>query len=349
VSLIAGAVRGKSDEATLQRGLRELCRQVWEPVERGLPPMAKKLVLCPDDVLCHVSFATLLSEDNRFLAEKWPLRYVASGRDLVRSIGEAGAGGVAIFADPDFDATREALPVSRIVGLTRAAIAKHPRDLHFDRLPGAAREIDAVAAIARRRGLAVQTFAEDAASKAALNAVAAPWVLHLATHGFVFPEGEGALAHPMRRSLLALAGANRTLQAWARNTAPTTIDDGILTAEDVCGLDLHGTWLVTLSACDTGGGELRGGEGVMGLRRGFVQAGAENLLMTLWPINDNTTVEIMTDFYERAFASSDAPRALAETQREWLVKLREQRGLLHAVEAAGAFIMNSIGKAPKEQ
>jgi CHAT domain-containing protein len=80
------------------------------------------------------------------------------------------------------------------------------------------------------------------------------------------------------------------------------------------------------------------------LRRGFVQAGAQNLLMTLWPISDQVTVNIMLDFYDAAEKTHNAPQALAEVQRNWLVKLRKERGLLAAVRLAGAFIMSSQGK-----
>jgi tetratricopeptide (TPR) repeat protein len=117
-----------------------------------------------------------------------------------------------------------------------------------------------------------------------------------------------------------------------------------LTAEDVSTLDLQGTWLVTLSACDTGSGEAKAGEGVMGLRRGFIQAGAQNLLMTLWPISDEFTPQIMSDFYEAAHNTGNAPEALADVQRNWLVKLRTEKGLAHAVNLAGPFIMSSQGK-----
>lgn len=125
---------------------------------------------------------------------------------------------------------------------------------------------------------------------------------------------------------------------------PPTENDGIVTAEEVGGLKLDGTWLVVLSACDTGTGEAKAGEGVMGLRRGFIQAGAQNLLMTLWPISDEVTVQIMLDFYDAAEKTKNAPQALAEVQRDWLVKLRKERGLQLAVQLAGPFIMNSQGR-----
>ena len=115
-------------------------------------------------------------------------------------------------------------------------------------------------------------------------------------------------------------------------------------AQEVAMLNLQGTWLVVLSACDTGIGEARSGEGVMGLRRGFVQAGAQNLLMTLWPISDKWSVEIMKAFYEKAMVSGDAPQAMAEVQAEWLAKLRKEKGALIAARIAGPFVLTSRGK-----
>jgi CHAT domain-containing protein len=98
-----------------------------------------------------------------------------------------------------------------------------------------------------------------------------------------------------------------------------------------------------LSACDTGTGEARAGEGVLGLRRGFIQAGAQNLLMTLWPIADEETPALMLDFYRSAQRSGNAPQALAEVQRDWLERLRRERGVAAAVSIAGPFILTSQG------
>ena len=189
-------------------------------------------------------------------------------------------------------------------------------------------------------------FTAGEATKEALLKIHSPYILHLATHGFFAKEDptatqteSGALLNerqsvtkskffknPMHRSGLALAGAQTTIEAWKRDEVPPVENDGILTAEDVSTLDLQGTWLVTLSACDTGSGEARAGEGVMGLRRGFIQAGAQNLLMTLWPISDEVTVQIMSDFYEAAHNSGNAPEALAEVQRNWLSNCAPRKG-----------------------
>src|SRR5262249_53310723 len=129
-----------------------------------------------------------------------------------------------------------------------------------------------------------------------------------------------------------------------RGEIPEPEDDGILTAEEVSGLDLDGTWLVVLSACKTGVGEALAGEGVLGLRRAFIQAGAQNLLMSLWNLQDETTAQFMIDFYEAAHRTANAPKALADVQRDWLVRLRKERGLAEAVRLAGPFIMSSRGQ-----
>src|ERR1700680_2887738 len=176
-------------------------------------------------------------------------------------------------------------------------------------------------------GWLLRDFTAGKATKEALLKIHSPYILHLATHGFFAKEDPIAthtdallndrqsvakstfFKNPMHRSGLALAGAQATIEAWKREEVPPVENDGILTAEDVSTLDMHGTWLVTLSACDTGSGEARAGEGVMGLRRGFIQAGAQNLLMTLWPISDEVTVQIMSDFYDAAHNSGNAPEA----------------------------------------
>jgi CHAT domain-containing protein len=149
--------------------------------------------------------------------------------------------------------------------------------------------------------------------------------------------------NPMRRSGVALAGAQETLDAWQRGQVPPARNDGILTAEEVCGMRLDGTWLVTLAACDTGFGTSVAGESVMGLRRGFLQAGVQNLLMTLWPVAVNETDDFLLDFYSAAHESGNAPAALAKVQRDWLTKIRAQRGLFPAVFFAGPFVLNAQG------
>src|SRR6185312_957094 len=149
------------------------------------------------------------------------------------------------------------------------------------------------------------------ATKATLERVKAPAILHIASHGFFLADDEsGAGAsmmaeNPLLRSGLALAGAN--LAGDARG-------DGILTALEAASLDLWGTNLVTLSACDTGVGEVRDGEGVYGLRRAFMLAGAETLVMSLWPITDSVAGDTMLGYYARLRAGIGRGDALRQAK-----------------------------------
>ena len=362
VGLYQKSVRGKTDEATLSSVLKAMEQQIWAPIEKALPNDTKTIIISPDAELSFVSFATLLTADDQFVGEKYSVRYVASGRDLLRE-AKAPAGPkttMRVFANPDFGGIVAAQHVDQknVVAL-RSVEMRDLQGISLPSLPGTEKESAELEARAKKSGWQPQTYLGPNATKAELQKVNSPRILHLATHGFFLPEidivasnragdaseiPKGKLVNPMHRSGLAMAGAQRTLQAWAKGEVPPIENDGIVTAEDVGGLKLDSTWLVVLSACDTGGGEARAGEGVMGLRRGFIQAGAQNLLMTLWPISDETTVQIMLDFYDAAFKTGNAPQALADTQRDWLVKLRKQRGLQNAVRLAGAFIMSSQGK-----
>jgi CHAT domain-containing protein len=146
----------------------------------------------------------------------------------------------------------------------------------------------------------------------------------------------------MFASGLALSGAKETINQWKEGRNGDPSDDGIITAEEILGLDLAGVRLVTLSACDTGAGESRSGEGVFGLRRAFMLAGSENLLMSLWPVGDQITAEIMADFYKKAFETGDMATAFTGTQRNWLERLRSEKGLAAAVREAGPFVFATM-------
>jgi tetratricopeptide (TPR) repeat protein len=395
------AVRSKTDEKKVATNLQTLYRQLWSPVETNLPTGTTTIILSPDALLNFLSFATLLAPDGQFLSQKYSLRYVASGRDLLREFKHGTISDLWVYANPDFSGKAVALasrgeerrgdtetaslaPITNHESRITAQVAlrsvemRDMQSLYLPPLPGTAKESEALAAEARKAGWPLHVFVGAEATEAQLKTVQSPHILHLATHGFFLPETEsekpdvGAgfrgigglssglgggllgepdspgqrpvfLKNPMHRSGLALAGAQATLDAWKRGEVPPMDNDGIVTAEEVGGLKLEGTWLVVLSACDTGLGVAASGEGVLGLRRGFVQAGAQNLLMTLWSVPDEETVKLMVDFYVAAQKSGNAPQALAEVQKDWLVRLRKERGLADAVRVAGPFVMTSQG------
>jgi len=138
-----------------------------------------------------------------------------------------------------------------------------------------------------------------------------PSILHFATHGFFLPTG-GADENLLVRSGLILTGAN--LQDASQNQA----EDGVLTALEVSGLDLRGTKLVLMSACDTGKGDVANGEGVYGLRRSFTLSGAESQLFSLWEVNDWATQALLTRYYDYILAGRGRSDAWRQTQLDML-------------------------------
>jgi tetratricopeptide (TPR) repeat protein len=362
VTLYQKSARGETDQITLSNTLRRLTEQVWLPIEKEFPPGVTTVIISPDADLSFISFAALVTPDDKFVSEKYSVRYVASGRDLLKEPKDADQKTtMRIFANPDFAATTASSGnVPGESGPLRSVEMRNLQSIALPNLPGTEKESRELESLARQTSWEMKTSLGRGASEAELRKVDSPRILHLATHGFFLPEptpqlgvrmdppslneaSKASLLNPMHRSGLAVAGATNTLQAWGRGEAPSPDNDGIVTAEEVGSLKLDGTWLVVLSACDTGSGEAKAGEGVLGLRRGFIQAGSRNLLMTLWPISDDTTVRIMLDFYSAAFKTGNAPQALADTQRDWLVKLRKEQGLLAAVRLAGPFIMSCQG------
>ena len=189
----------------------------------------------------------------------------------------------------------------------------------------------------------------------------APEILHLATHGFFLSDrqmerlsgpppvvralqfetsasssGAESTFNPLVRSGLALAGANRT-----DGSAGDGETDGLLTAEKVLGLNLHGTKLVVLSACNTGVGEVKSGEGVYGLRRAFTQAGARGIVMSMWPVPDRETQEMMVGFYRNMADGQSPPKALRQAILKEMNMVKERYGTAHP-GLWGAFVF--LGK-----
>jgi CHAT domain-containing protein len=135
-------------------------------------------------------------------------------------------------------------------------------------------------------------------------------MLHIATHGFFLRDAHLTVENPLLRSGLALAGANLT------HDSPGS---GMLTALEASGVNLWGTKLVTLSACDTGIGQVRNGEGVYGLRRAFVLAGAETVVMSLWAVSDTIARETMVSYYTGLRAGRGRGDALRHAKL-WMLK-----------------------------
>ena len=352
------------DEQSLQENLATLSKKLWQPVAEKIPAETKRIIVSPDGKLSFISFASLLDGEGKFICEKYLISYVASGRDLAKQDSAKENKTIALFANPKFDLNSTKKIGDRLA--MRSSEISAFGNIQLPPLSGTEEECKALKQAAISTGWNPTTYLGAEATEQQIRSVKNTGILHLATHGFYLnaftpakddargmsvidaedspkPQPQNG-ADPMRASGIALSGAQNTLKEWSKGKCPDPENDGILTAEEVAGLNLDGTWIVTLSACETGIGEARSGEGVFGLRRAFMMAGSKNLIMTLWPVNDASTAEIMADFYKRCFASSDASRSLAETQRDWLLKIKKDKGLLAAVRDAGPFVIATTGK-----
>ena len=181
-------------------------------------------------------------------------------------------------------------------------------------LPGARKECHAVA-MALKLGSSRLLLGREA-RESAVKKASAPKILHLATHGFFLgdatPEYEGlptclespGYPDPLLRSGILLSEARPA----------SAFDDGVLTAAEVMDLDLAGTEIVNLSACQTGVGEVRPGRGVHGLRRALVLAGARTQVMSLWPVDDQATAAFMESFYVQIAAGEPRGEAMHKVQ-----------------------------------
>jgi tetratricopeptide (TPR) repeat protein len=291
---------------------------VFDPLLAGIGE-CRRLFVAADGDLNRLAFEALPSSDGRRLIDDFRISYVSVGRDVVRfgEVPVVHASEPIVIADPDFDLSCDEIAAveSKAGSHSRVSPDYVRSGVRFRRLKGVRLEGERIA-----RHLGVEPWLNSAALEARLKACTSPLVLHIATHGFFLEEEPRALLHPgapdpvlnapggglgrlshalsspMLRSGLALAGANSWLEA---KSLPAEAEDGILTAEDVSGLDLLATELVVLSACETGLGEIRAGEGVFGLRRAFVLAGAKTLVMSLWKVPDAQTRELMEDYYHR--------------------------------------------------
>jgi CHAT domain-containing protein len=277
---------------------------LWKPLESSLAK-AKRAYVSPDGVLNQVAWAVIQTPNQLLLTEPIDLRLVSSTRDLVEKKAGAPARTAVLMGNPDF-------------GKTDAKVK-------FEPLPGTHEEVTPIDRMLREAGWQVAAFEGDGASETRLKSIRRPRILHIATHGFFEPapaERGAVIGDPMLRSGLALAGAN----SKAKQNRTNEGDDGILTALEASSLDLRDTEMVVLSACETGLGQLRLGEGVFGLRRAFQEAGADAVLMSMWKVPDEETHVLMTSFYSKWLRGLDKQTALRQAQLELRGKIKEEWG-----------------------
>lgn len=311
----------------LKKITKRLHECLIEPIEPSLAGF-KRLIISPDGALHQMPFEVLMDSEGKFLIEKYTTSYVASSRDLLRRASDQEqSSDPVLIGNPNFDlggeqrvAILNQLKVDPIQA--RGTLTRQFRDMSFGSLPDTHQEIQQIAAaLDKKDGANLDVYENDLAIEEVLLGLKSPRILHLATHGFFlasessekdifsyYSEETGKLdgdyliqENPMRRSGIVLAGANVSMAKGE--------DYGVVTAEKLCTLDLSGTEMVVLSACNTGAGDVQAGDGVFGLQRAFLTAGAKSLVMSSWSVPSQETTQIMSDFYrliEKGLSKAEA-------------------------------------------
>jgi CHAT domain-containing protein len=282
--------------------------------------------------------------------------------------------GTLVFAAPDYDlgapqrnAEARALmqTPSRAQSKTYGGgVSRDSRGLKWDRLEGTEHEAEDISSELSRSSFApIRVFTGKQALEDVFKSIHSPRILHVATHGFFLPNQQlaaedrlepatagtefgaarglarlRAVENPLLRSGIVLAGANTI---GSPDSSENKTDDGWVTAEEIAMMDLKGTELVVLSACETGLGDVRTGEGVFGLRRAFLYAGARTLVTSLFRVPDQQTREIMRNFYRSLAQGKSKLAALHNAQLEMIRKRRAETGAAHPFFWASFILVGS--------
>lgn len=302
----------------------------WKALEPYLGGI-NTLYLSPDGVYNKVNASTLFDpEKQQYLIDRISVKLVSNLRDLSMKPNAMPAAPQAVLMGyPDYlqNAKEDHTYLTASAGKSSTAFELVRGGL--DPLPATKTEVQKVEKLLKDHQWNVRLHLFEAATEEVIKAQRSPALLHVATHGFFIntPKKEGevvysqsvlhAESNPLLRSGLMLAGAEKNLVSQViGKPGNITSEDGVFTAYEAMNMNLQNTDLVVLSACETGAGEVRNGEGVYGLQRSFLVAGANSVMMSLWKVNDEATQELMVLFYSNWLDSKDKRKAFYQTQLE---------------------------------
>jgi CHAT domain-containing protein/tetratricopeptide (TPR) repeat protein len=288
----------------------------WSPFEDYLNGISK-VYFSSEGVFSKINPNVLYdSLSNNFLIDKYDINFVSNVEDFVtkkkktklfKSKNDLNAviiGNPSFLLDENEAVFASNQNISRSLEMFELDTLK--RGFILSDLPGTQIEIDLISDNLKSKGWSVELISGINATETRVKNIQSPKVLHIATHGFFFKDQEklkrsnmisndnkNNFSNPMTRSGLVFAGAENTI-----NGEILDIDNGWLSSYEASLLNLRGTELVVLSACETGSGDVLNGKGVYGLQRAIKVAGAESLIMSMWEVDDKATQELMTYFYD---------------------------------------------------
>ena len=326
--------RSKIDINYQEKALSNL---LLKPLENELKGIST-IYLSLSGLTHQINVAALPVNENQTFGQKYKIHILNSPSELIdytaTSFDKKEKLDFILYGGIDYDKKINISPTDRNLAhfdeeikalQTRSGISS------FGYLSATKNEIENISTLANKSNLKAIIFEDKNATEESIKQLdgrATPFVLHLATHGFFFPdpviessndklffEGKSKIFKssddPMMRSGLVFSGANKS---WGKSNENQSEDDGILTANEISNLDLSACQLVVLSACETGLGEVKGSEGVFGLQRAFKMAGVKNIIMSLWKVPDTQTAELFNIFYSECFAGKTIHEAFKMAQ-----------------------------------
>ncbi|MCS6823782.1 MAG: tetratricopeptide repeat protein [Cytophagaceae bacterium] len=280
----------------------------WKKIAEKLTGI-KKVYISPDGVYNQINLNTIKNKSTgKYLIEEIDIQMVSNTKDLlINDEMKNNRKNIVLFGNPDYTADLYALAGGSGV----QSLNKKELESFITPLPGTEAEVTRISNIVTEKKWSVQVYKQRDANEKNLKNISNPRVLHIATHGFFDKDLEvkrkntrenPLTQNPLLRSGLLLAGASVTMYNKKHAILPSDkmdagFEDGVLTAYEAMNLNLDSTDLVLLSACETGLGDIENGEGVYGLQRALIIAGSEAVVISLWKVDDATTSELMTLFF----------------------------------------------------
>jgi CHAT domain-containing protein len=285
--------------------------QYWAKIDSELT--GKKIIyISPDGAYNQLNLNTLKKPGGDYIINRYDIAILGNSKDLL------------------------ALKNAKKVGPAKNAVLLGFPDYGGDNvapLPGTKLELENISKILKTGGYQMKQFSQKEASEKNLKSVKSPALMHIATHGYFLQDvenaqtafgidAENAANNPLLRSGLMLANASHTVGGTNAASLESN-DNGILTAYEAMNLNLENTSLIVLSACETGLGDVKNGEGVYGLQRAFLVAGADALIMSLWKVDDAATQQLMTNFYTNWLKLGNKQKAFKQAQLQLMTKYKE--------------------------
>ena len=297
--------RGATTVAAKRQGIYEstgLYDMLWKPLEKYFPENPR-IYFAPSGMLHQIAVEYAPISHEQTISDKYEIYRVSSTRFLAMDYMPKPMKNSVLYGGIYYDSDTTTMKQESDRYSTRRAngqsssISRSGDREGLNYLPGTKTEVENIVGTLKKKKKVKSTLYEgSAANEESFKALSGKNidVLHIATHGFFLPTDEKLSGdQSLVQSGLLLSGAN---YAWQNQPIPEGVEDGILTAKEISFMDLRKTDLVVLSACQTALGEITG-EGVFGLQRGFKKAGVRTIIMSLWPVDDNATLLMMTEFY----------------------------------------------------